>query len=84
VARSIHEGSVLVQEWSDRLTHVVQADATSEAALRSRYGVTVVGGKSPGQDFTYAHADTRVGAADLLIVPGATRLVEKFAAETGG
>jgi trk system potassium uptake protein TrkA len=24
----------LVQEWSDRLTHVVQADATSEAALR--------------------------------------------------
>ena len=56
----------------------------AEAALRSRYGVTVVGVKRPGQDFTYAQPDTRVGAGDLLIVSGATTLVEKFAAETGG
>ena len=55
----------------------------TEAALRSRYGVTVVGVKRPGQDFTYAQPDTRVGAGDLLIVSGATNLVEKFAAETG-
>ncbi len=55
----------------------------AEAALRSRYGVTVVGVKRPGQDFTYAQPDTRVGAGDLLIVSGATNLVEKFAAETG-
>ena len=54
----------------------------AEAALRSRYGVTVVGVKRPGQDFTYAQPDTRVGAGDLLIVSGATTLVEKFAAET--
>ena len=56
----------------------------AEAALRSRYGVTVVGVKRPGQDFTYAQPDTRVGASDLLIVSGATSLVEKFAAEAGG
>jgi len=55
----------------------------AEAALRSRYGVTVVGVKRPGQDFTHAQPDTRVDAGDLLIVSGATTLVEKFAAETG-
>ena len=36
----------LVQEWSDRLTHVVQADATNEAAMRqlgaASFGVAVV------------------------------------------
>ena len=54
----------------------------AEAALRSRYGVTVVGVKRPGQDFTYAQADTMVESGDLLIVSGSTQLVEKFAAET--
>lgn len=55
----------------------------AEAALRTRYGITVVGVKRPGQDFTYAQPETRVGDGDLLIVSGATNLVEKFAAETG-
>ena len=55
----------------------------AEAALRSRYGVTVVGIKRPGQDFTYARPETRVNAGDVLIVSGSTKLVEKFAAETG-
>src|SRR5690606_34411457 len=31
----------------------------AEAALRSRYGVTVVGVKKPGMDFTYATPETR-------------------------
>jgi trk system potassium uptake protein TrkA len=56
----------------------------AEAALRSRYGITVVGVKRPGQDFTYAQPDTRVGSGDLLIVSGSTTLVEKFAAEAAG
>lgn len=55
----------------------------AETALRTRYGITVVGVKRPGQDFTYAKPDTRVGVGDLLIVSGSTPLVEKFAAETG-
>lgn len=54
----------------------------AEAALRSKYGVTVVGVKRPGQDFTYAQPDTRIDSGDLLIVSGSTRLVEKFAADT--
>lgn len=54
----------------------------AEAALRSKYGVTVVGVKRPGHDFTYATPGTRVDPGDLLIVSGSTPLVEKFAAET--
>ena len=54
----------------------------AQAALRSKYGITVVGVKRPGQDFTYAQADTRVDSGDLLIVSGSTALVEKFASET--
>lgn len=54
----------------------------AESALRSKYGVTVVGVKRPGQDFTYALPDTMVEAGDLLIVSGPTKQVERFAAVT--
>lgn len=52
----------------------------SESALRSKYGVTIVGLKRGRADFTYARPDTIVEAGDILIVSGATSLVEKFAA----
>ncbi len=54
----------------------------AEAALRTRFGVTVVGVKRPGEDFTYAVPDTEVRAADMLIVAGRTDLIERFAAAT--
>ena len=53
-----------------------------QSGLRSKYGVTVVGLKRPGEDFTYATADTVVEKGDLLIVSGKTELVERFAATT--
>ena len=56
--------------------------ALGEAKLRSKYGVTIVGLKRPGEDFTYAQADTVVHQGDLLIVSGRTEMVEKFAAVT--
>lgn len=56
--------------------------ALGEAKIRSTYGVTIVGVKRPGEDFTYAQADTVVHEGDLLIVSGRTELVEKFAAIT--
>ncbi|HVQ93942.1 MAG TPA: TrkA family potassium uptake protein [Mycobacteriales bacterium] len=56
----------------------------SQSALRSRYGVTIVGVKRPGADFSYAQAETVVRQGDLLIVAGQTRQVERFAAETDG
>ena len=54
----------------------------AESALRSRYGVTVVGVKSRGLDFTYARPETVVRSGDLLIVSGPTRKVEHFAGRT--
>jgi len=52
-----------------------------EAALRTKYGVTIVGVKRAGQDFTHAVPETRVERGDLLIVSGPSHLIEKFAAE---
>ena len=53
-----------------------------ESALRSRHGITIVGVKRQGADFTYARPETRVETGDLLIVSGPTKLVEAFAALT--
>lgn len=53
-----------------------------QSALRSKYGITVVGIKRDKADFTYARPDTLVLPGDLLIVSGPTDLVERFAALT--
>ncbi|MFN2320038.1 MAG: TrkA family potassium uptake protein [Dermatophilaceae bacterium] len=51
-----------------------------QSQLRRKYGVTVVGVKSPGQDFTYAVPTTKVMQGDTLIVAGKSELLEKLAA----
>lgn len=51
----------------------------SESALRSRYGVTVVGVKRARADFTYARPETIIEQGDILIVSGPTDRVERFA-----
>ncbi len=51
-----------------------------ESNVRQRHSVTVVGIKRRHVDFIYAQAETVVKPGDLLIVAGATRAVEKFAA----
>ena len=51
-----------------------------EVALRTRWGITVVGTKLPGQDFTYARPETVVPRGCILIVAGDTAKVEQFAA----
>lgn len=50
-----------------------------QSGLRSKYGVTVVGIKRPGEEFTYATAETVVRKGDILIVSGSTERVEYFA-----
>jgi trk system potassium uptake protein TrkA len=45
---------------------------------RSRYGVTIVGVKRAGEDFTHATPDTVVRRDDLIIVSGARLKVEGF------
>ncbi len=57
-----------------------QGFTLAEAQVRKKYGVTVVGVKSPGEDFTYALPNTRVLPHDILIVSGRSGLIEKFAA----
>lgn len=57
-----------------------QGFTLGESDVRKKYGVTVVGVKSPGQDFTYATPATRVSSHDTLIVSGQTQLIERFAA----
>ncbi|CAL8899423.1 potassium transporter [Kocuria varians] len=58
----------------------IQGFTLGESDIRSKYGVTVVGVKSPGEDFTYARPDTVVSSRDLLIVSGHVDLIERFAA----
>lgn len=61
-----------------RPPHEVQGLTLAQSDIRQRHGVTVVGVKSPGKDFTYAVPETMVAAHDLLIVSGRTELIEKF------
>ncbi|MFG2836960.1 potassium channel family protein [Streptomyces zaomyceticus] len=49
-----------------------------KSQVRSRYGITVVGIKRPGEDFTYATADTIVEKGDIIVVTGKTAAVETF------
>lgn len=51
-----------------------------QSQIRGKYGVTVVGVKSPGQDFTHARPETKVHAGDTIIVSGPTALIERMAA----
>jgi trk system potassium uptake protein TrkA len=54
----------------------------ADSALRTRYGVTVVGVKQTGQDFTYARPETVVPPNATLIVAGTIDQVERFSAAT--
>ena len=50
----------------------------ADSSPRTHYGVTVVGVKRVGEDFTYAQPQTSVRRHDELIVSGSTSNVEKF------
>lgn len=51
----------------------------SDSGVRSKFGLTVVGVKTPGQEFTYATAETVVSNRDLIIVSGNSADIERFA-----
>ena len=53
----------------------------AESALRTEYGITVVGVKVPGRDFTHALPDTVIPPGAILVVAGRTDQVERFAAQ---
>jgi trk system potassium uptake protein TrkA len=55
--------------WGQRL---------QDTQVRAQLGVTIVGVKRAGAEFTYATADTVLEEGDLVIVSGSTRAVERF------
>ena len=57
-----------------------QGFTIAQSRIREKYGVTVIGVKSPGRDFVYATPDTRISQNDLVIVSGHADLLERFAA----
>ena len=58
----------------------IRGKALKDSGVRTRYRVTVVGVKTPGQDFAHATQDTVVSPHDLIIVSGTAADVERFAA----
>lgn len=50
----------------------------AESSPRTHHGVTIVGVKRHGEDFTHARPETRVERHDQLIVSGPTDKVERF------
>ncbi|MFD0891448.1 potassium channel family protein [Streptosporangium algeriense] len=49
-----------------------------ESNLRRKYGVTIVAVKPPGEEFTYATAETVLAYGDVIIVSGKTGQIERF------
>lgn len=58
----------------------MQGFTIGQTKVSERYGVTIIGVKSPGLDFVYSTPETRVSANDLIIVSGHAELLERFAA----
>ena len=51
------------------------------SGVRTKYGGTIGGIKTPGNDFTYATPESIVTAGDLVIVSGERHRVERFSNE---
>jgi trk system potassium uptake protein TrkA len=47
--------------------------------VRKKYGITVLGIKAPGREFTYATADTVVSDNDIIIASGNVAALDAFA-----
>lgn len=51
-----------------------------DARVRSRYNVTIVSIRRPGESFTYATQDTRLHAGDIVVIAGDPKHAQAFAA----
>ena len=71
------DGFSIARTRAPKISH---EQTLAESQLRGKFGITVVGVKRRGEDFTYAVPDTLVSASDELIVSGPTRRVEEFCA----
>lgn len=69
------DGYAIVKTRPPRSIHDIPLGQTH---IRSKHGVTIVGVKRAGQDFTHATAETVVEQHDLIIVSGPRDSVERF------
>ena len=51
----------------------------AQSKVQEKYGVRVIGVKSPGQPFEYAVPETNIAPHDVIIVSGEPGLLEQFA-----
>ncbi|UFS58040.1 potassium channel family protein [Subtercola endophyticus] len=58
---------------------VAQGAEIQTLGLRRKYGVTIVGVRSPAAPFVYASSDTVVGPEDFIVVAGTAADVDAFA-----
>lgn len=72
----VEDGFTIVKMRAPLETHGFTLDKLD---LASKYGIQVVGVKSPGHAFEYASPDTVVRSEDLLVVAGDGELLERFA-----
>ena len=69
------DGFAIVKTRPPRALHGLRL---AESIPRTKHGITIVGVKRTGQDFTHATPDTVVQAGDLIIVSGPQDQVERF------
>lgn len=72
----VEDGFTVVKMRPPKETHGFSLD---KLGLTDKYGVRIIGVKSPGRDFEYASAETVVNSDDLLVVAGDGELLERFA-----
>ncbi|MPV50470.1 MULTISPECIES: TrkA family potassium uptake protein [unclassified Pseudactinotalea] len=72
----MEDGFTIVKMRPPKETH---GFTVGQSQIGKKYGVTVIGVKPPGRPFEYADQDTRIDAADTLIISGDTTLLENFA-----
>ena len=56
----------------------IRGVSLADSSVRRKYGITVVGIKSPGKEFTYATPESVISNHDLIIVSGNSADIEKF------
>jgi trk system potassium uptake protein TrkA len=71
----VDEGFTVVKMHPPLETH---GFTLAQLHLRQKYGVTVIGVKSPGEEFAYATPETKIGPNDLILVAGHADLLERF------
>lgn len=57
----------------------VRGMSLTQSQVRKKFGVTIVGIKSPGKEFTHATPETVISNHDVIIVSGKSTEIERFA-----